>query len=53
MTYAFNTLAGKDRNPDKPAYDASKHPLVMVNFAGNALVFIADPEAVQDFYIKQ
>jgi len=46
MIYATNTLAVKDRNPDMPAYDASKHPMVVMNFVGKPLVMISDPEAV-------
>ena len=53
LTCALATLAEKDRNPNMPAYDASKHPMVVMNLGGKAVVSVADPEAVQDFYTKQ
>ena len=36
-----------------PAFDASKHPLVVLNVIGEGITIISDPDCVQDFFTSQ
>ena len=50
IIYALNKLTEQTRIPGEPAYRADKHQMVVFNFGPFVTTFIADPEAIQDFY---
>ena len=43
---AIRAISDKDRKPDEPQFDASKYPMVVINFAGMVTTFVADPNIV-------
>ena len=50
--WALSKIDEKERDPAMPVFDASKYPMVAYNLGGNVMVFVQDPEVVQDMYSK-
>lgn len=48
----FHELIHKLEEGDKK-YDASKIPVVAINFAGNVMLMVADPDMVTDLLVKK
>ena len=44
--FMLGLLGEKDRKPGEPPFDAKKHPMVVLNFAGLLSTLVADPDVV-------
>ena len=48
-----NWIMDQVETGEQHSYDASKHPIVIMNFGTNITLYVADPDVLQDLYVTK